>query len=107
MALDGEKAVLIRISRTYRPGMGDAELYERTRKWWVLNPRRDPDWAFAVHAGRVLAVYRIDDWEQDPQSGRWAFRGVRDDNMTHRYGGRDLSEHFPRGAANPIRYLNC
>src|SRR3954469_8400879 len=103
MALDGEKAVLIRISRTFRPGMSEAELYEKTRKWWVLNPRRDPDWAFAVYAGRVLAVYRIDDWERDAQSGRWAFRGARDEEKTRHDAGTDVSEHFPRGAANPIR----
>lgn len=87
--------------------MSEADLYEKTRKWWVMNPRRDPDWAFAVYGGRVLAVYRIDDWERDPQSGRWAFRGARDKEKTRRYAGLDVSEHLPRGAANPIRYVNC
>lgn len=102
-----ERVVLIRINRTYRPNMSDDALYEATRKWWVLNPDRAPDLALAVFHGTVRGVYRIDDWEQDPRSGRWAFRGRSDAKLARDYVGRDVSEYFPRGAANPIRYVNC
>jgi len=109
-----ERAVLIRISRLYRPTMTRDQLYEATRKWWVVNPDRDPDYALSVFGGVVKAVYRIDDWEQPslPErvgrlERRWAFRGVVDPEMEQRYVGSDVTDYFPRGAANPVRYVNC
>src|SRR5438034_68741 len=51
--------------------MGGDELYETTRKWWVVGPQRRefgsesaPEWAMAVFRGVVQAVYRIDGWEK-------------------------------------------
>ena len=110
-----EQVILIRIPRLYRPTMTDEQLYEATRKWWVLNPDRDPDFAFSVVAGEVKAVYSIDGWEQPPveervgrMERRWAFRGHRRmKTMEQRYSGSDVNTYFPRGAANPIRYINC
>lgn len=109
-----ESAVLIRIARLYRPTMSDAELYEATRKWWVRNPNRTPNYAFSVFGGTVQAVYKIDDWERPPREervgrleNRWAFRGERDPAMEARYVGADVSSYFPRGAAFPFRYVNC
>jgi hypothetical protein len=109
-----EQVILIRISRLYRSTMTDAELYEATRKWWVLNPNRAPDYAFSVFGGVVKAVYKIIDWEQPPREERvgrlehrWAFRGEADRAMEERYLRTDVSAYFPRGAANPIRYVNC
>ena len=109
-----ERAVLIRIPRLYRPTMTANDLYEATRKWWVLNPERDPDFAFTIVGGVVKAVFRVHGWEQPPPAERvgrlerrWAFRGVRDDVMERRYVGADVAESFPRGAANPVRYVNC
>jgi hypothetical protein len=102
-----DRVLLIRVNRTYRPGMSDDSLYEATRKWWVLNPDRAPDLAFAIYRGTVRGVFRIDDWEQDAGSGRWAFRGRLDAKLAREYVGRDVSDYFPRGAANPIRYVNC
>jgi serine/threonine-protein kinase len=104
---DCERVVLIRISRLYSPTLSAHELYEATRKWWVLNPAHEPDYAFSVYGGFVRAVYRIESWEQESQRGRWAFHGVKDEEMQRRYVGVDVTEFFPRGAANPIRYLNC
>ncbi len=101
------RVVLIRIPRAYRPGMGSEALYEATRKWWRMNPRRDPDWAFAIVGNRVLAVYRIDGWERSGDSRRWGFHGAADDELERRYVGDDVSDHFRRGAQNPIRYVNC
>lgn len=50
-----ESVLLIRINRTNRPNMSDDALYEATRKWWVLNPDRAPDRAFAVYAAQCAA----------------------------------------------------
>ena len=114
MARIDESVVLIRISRLYRPTMTAQALYEATRKWWVVNPDRGPEYAFSIFGGVVKAAYKIDGWEQPPRDQRvgrlerrWAFYGRIDPRMEERYRGTDVSEHFPRGAANPIRYLNC
>ena len=52
-------------------------------------------------------VFRIDAWHSASRSGRWMFDGAVDTEMERRYVGADVSEYFPRGAANPIRYVNC
>lgn len=102
-----ESVLLIRINRTYRPNMSDDSLYEATRKWWVLNPDRAPDLAFAVFHGTVRGVYRIDDWEQDPRSSRWAFRGRSDAKACERLRRTRCLRIFParRGQPDPIREL--
>ena len=94
--------------------MTPEQLYEATRKWWRLNPARDPDYAFSIFEGVVRAVYRIDDWEQPPPAERvgrlerrWAFRGVPDRERESKYVGADVTQYFSRGNSNPVRYVNC
>lgn len=109
------RAILIRVNTQFRTGMTSDELYEATRKWWVVNPvGRRPEWAFSVYNGIVRAVYRIDDWESDErqesagrQGRRRAFRGARDPAMEDVYVWRDVSGYLSQGAQNPIRYVNC
>lgn len=120
--------VLIRINRNFERGMTDEALYEATRKWWKVGPRRRlldtpgaPRWAMAVYGGIVRAVYRIDAWERpteeeigaDPVDfGRWGFRGTRDFGMEAAYLHRDVSGYLRDAetgnpSQNPIRYVNC
>jgi uncharacterized protein len=108
------RVVLIRISRRFRHGLGAEELYEMTREWWRINPRRNPEFAFAVYEGIVRAVYRIESWHPYPvkeqigrMKGRWAFRGSRDPRLEERYLWTDVSSYLTAGAQNPIKYVNC
>lgn len=103
------RAMLVRISKAYRAGISDEELYTATRQWWRLSPRRRPDYAFSVYGGIVRAVYAIDQdrWEHDPVRGRWRFVGRRDPDLETVYRWRDVSAYLPEGAQNPIRYVNC
>jgi hypothetical protein len=40
-------------------------MYEATRGWWVIGPRRtDADYAFAVSRGVAREVYRLDGWRR-------------------------------------------
>ena len=103
------RVVLIRITSS-PAAMSDDELYERTREWWRMNPRRRADYAFSVHDGIVRAVFAIDSdpssWER-ADNGRRRFSGVRSPDLEASYVWRDVSSYLPFGAQNPIRYVNC
>jgi PD-(D/E)XK nuclease superfamily protein len=107
------KVVLIKIPRSI-PADGDpAALLEATSKWWVIGPARrtpgpaSPDYALAVHRGRVVAAYRVLGWEPAPSGERWGFRGGPAPELRELYKGMDVTSYFPPGAANPLRYVNC
>ena len=103
-----ERTTLIRPRRLYREGMSSAQAYEITRKHWRARPdRHRPDYAFTVHRGVVRHVFRIDHWKREASSGRWMFEGAVDDALERKYVGHSVKEYFPRGAANPVRYMNC
>jgi hypothetical protein len=108
------RVLLIRVRREYRHGMSDAELYEKTRQWWKVNPRRKPEYVFSIFDGIVRAVYRIERWEPVPSAeqvgrmkGRWRFEGARDATLEEHYIWKDVSRYLPPGAQNPIKYVNC
>jgi hypothetical protein len=101
------RVALIRISRAFRRTRTPDELYEATRKWWGVAPKRHhPQYAFSVDDGIVRAVYRIDDWERDP-GGRWAFHGKLDPALDERYGWKRVSSYLRPGSQNPIKYVHC
>ena len=123
VVIDPEHRVaLIRITRQFVPNMPDDALYEGTRKWWKIGPRRRrlgtpaaPEWAMTVFGGVIRAVYRIEGWEQPTQEdiaadakrvSRWAFRGMRDPNMEAIYLYGDVSAYLGV-TQNPVRYVNC
>lgn len=112
------RVLLIRVSREFRHGMTAERLYQKTRQWWKLGPRRrKPEWAFAVYDGIVRAVYRIDhaSWEEPPEEervgrmkGRWAFHGARDPQMEELYVWKSVQRnHLPAGLRAPVKYVNC
>ena len=116
------RVALFRIPRQFHRGMTDEALYEATRKWWPIGPRRRqpnlpsaPQWAMAIAGGVVRAVYRIDGWERpdledvavDPRrSRRWGFRGIRDREMEKSYLYRDVRGYL-RGNQTTVNYVNC
>ncbi len=116
-----EPALMIRINRSYSPGMSTEALYESTRGVWVIGSRRDKvQYALAVSLGIVQEVYSVDSWhpagstayetraQQDVElDGRWEFSGrVAPDSIRSKYLEQSVAHYFPRGAANPITYVN-
>ncbi len=115
-----EPAILIRISRLYRPNMTPAELYDATRGVWKVGPRGSKvQLAFAVFEDVVREVYQVVDWlpagstfltrhpQGEPLRGRREFVGrVAPDEIRRRYVGRYVGRLFPRGARNPVKYVN-
>src|SRR3954454_5679547 len=58
-------ALLIRISRLYKPGMSPQQLYEATRGVWKLGPDKDSaEYALSIAKGVVQEVYSIGAWFQ-------------------------------------------
>lgn len=108
-----DRVVLIRIPLTGAATRTADELYDAARKWWHVGAsRRDggelsPTHALAVMDQTVVAAYRIDVWKPRESDGRWSFEGGEDLTVGERYLGADVSELFPKGAQNPLRYVNC
>lgn len=111
--IDRDHAVLlIRLTDGFDDSLDTAGLYERTRRWWILGPRRDHvEHVFTVHQGTVRACWKVDGWEPapDPPAGqrpRWGFWGRPAPDMDDQYRGLDVSSYFPQGAQSPVRYVN-
>jgi hypothetical protein len=118
-----EPAILIKLSRAYRPGMSSQELYDATRSAWKLGSRREKaKYALSVFHGIAREVYAIAEWVPGGSTmrstdtdgrharirGRQEFVGqVAPEAIRRRYVGRSVAHHFTRGAQNPIAYVNC
>lgn len=114
-------ALLIKIPGLWTPTMSQHALYEATRQWWRIGPKRHKaKYAFAVNHGVIRSVYQIDSWEPgwhkgdewvtEPQGEpphRWRFSGNVDNNLSEQYRNTSVKHLYKPGEANPIRYLNC
>ena len=99
--------LLININKLFDRKMTEAEIYDATRKSWVVGPRRKTaKFAVATYRGLTREVFEINDWYQI--GDRWGFNGKRADEATRTsllY--KSVADLSKRGAANPIRYINC
>jgi hypothetical protein len=114
-----EPVILIRLNKSFKPGMAGTALYDATRGSWVMNPSRHKvTYAFAVHGGIVQEVYEIGEWlpagstvyptrpYMGPSPGRWEFVGsVADESVRRKYLGKSVAEYL--ASRNPIKYVNC
>lgn len=116
-----DPALLIRISRTYRPGMSVGDLYDATRGIWKISERREKArLALAVHKGVVQEVYDITEWHPagttwyasrrftaEECQRRWEFIGsVASSKDRVRYVGKSVAHYFQKGDVNPVKYCN-
>lgn len=102
-----EPVMLININRLFERGLSHEELYDATRKSWVVGERRyKAKYAIATFRGITREIYRIRNWYQ--MENRWAFDGeVADEEIRGALRYKMITGFNKRGAANPIRYLNC
>ena len=113
-ALDTDQSViLININRLFNRTMSDHQVYEATRASWVVGPRREnAKYVVATYRGITRAVYEVDHWYpvSDGASARWAFvkktSKISDDVLANLM-NKSVRALFSKGAANPIRYVNC
>lgn len=117
-----DSVILINISQLYRYGMSPLELYDATRSAWKVGQRcREAEYAFAVYAGNVRAVYEIATWvaagstmltrkhsDESKLQGRLEFVGkLAPAKIQRRYLGKSVRHYFKMGSQNPIKYVNC
>lgn len=106
-----EPVILVSINQTYQPNMNDAELYEATRKWWVVGKRRErAKYAVATYRGKTLEAYEIHEWYPEQYQGRnrWVFRGeIADRHICRELVEKSVKHLRKQGNSNPIFYLNC
>ncbi|WP_407343365.1 hypothetical protein [Pengzhenrongella phosphoraccumulans] len=107
--------ILLRVNKLWSEGMTEDDVYDITRGWWHVGPKREQaQYAVAVAKGVVRGVFLVHDWrprhyEDDgltpAKKVRWAFDGEPAADQTHLI-GLDVKHLFPQGAANPVKYLN-
>jgi len=106
-----ESILLININRLYHRDITESELYDATRKAWVIGNRRcKAKYAIATYRGLTREVYEIDSWYPIEVNGktRWGFHGrLASDEIRSRLRYKSISSYFLKGAANPIKYVNC
>ena len=112
-----ESVLLFQIPVRWRPEMTPEELFESTRGWWKLGPRREnADYAFAVSKGVIRAIYKIEgwrereegdrDWEKDKgKKPRWGFQGQSANDM-QQYLNTNVKHLYKLGDQGP-KYINC
>jgi len=120
-AIIKEPSILIRINRAYHFGMTDVELYDATRSAWKVGYKKDKaQYAFAVYEGVVRDVYEITGWvpggstfatqnqgKRKQRPSRWEFVGtLADIGIRQRYINSYVGHLFPKGAQNPVLYIN-
>lgn len=101
--------LLLRLNKSWYPGISADDLYEVTRAWWVMSRSNADrvDRVLAVADGIVREVYEPHRWVPSPEPGlenRIGFEGVVADDRAN-WIGSDVSGHFRQGSANPVRYL--
>lgn len=102
-----EPILLININKLFDRELSDTQIYDATRKDWVIGHRGNKSkYAIATYRGLTREVYLINNWYQI--GDRWGFNGeVADETIRSKLLYKSIAGFSTRGAANPIRYINC
>ena len=111
LSTDIPALLLININKLYHRDITDEELYDATRMSWVLGKRRElARYAIATYRGLTREIYEIEGWFSISVNGktRWGFNGkVAEEPIRTQFRYKSINSYFEKGAANPIKYLNC
>lgn len=123
-----DNIMIIKVNRSYKPGMSEQEKYDVTRGMWKLNLERAErvKYALSVYFGEVIEVYAPTSWHKGGETlkltrdidildsnrermhyqGRYEFVGkVAPQKVRSRYVGKSVAPLFKRGEANPIKFI--
>lgn len=123
-----DKAILIRINKTFQKSMDRQALYDYTRGRWKINTEKakNATYAISVFKGIIQEVYEIEDWhkagttkssrkpDDKPELnstksliGRFEFTGKpASKDIREKYNQKSVRHYFVRGNSNPINYVN-
>lgn len=115
------RVLLININQQFREGASLDELYEATRFAWKISKSRaeEADVILTTYQGEIRAAFIADEWLEatpenfqgrgTPGSERFGFIGREaSHDIQELYVGKRVPDKYrKRGAANPIKYVNC
>lgn len=115
------RVLLININRQFREGASLDEVYEATRFAWKISKSRaeKAEVILATYQGEIRAAFIADEWLEatpenfqgrgTPGSERFGFIGREaSPDIQELYVGKRVPDKYrKRGAANPIKYVNC
>ena len=71
------QVLLLNISRSYKDGMNEEEIYKCVRRAWG-KPSREVNYVLAITHSKVRGVFRILRWYEDKREPKlWAFDGEK------------------------------
>jgi len=108
-----EKVMLININNLFKTNMNDEEIYEATRKSWIvsLEKANKCEIVMAVYKGVVREVFICNKWEfyEIDKKGkkRNIFYGEKaKEEIRNKYYLKSVEKYWKKGAQNPIKYVN-
>ena len=118
--LSKERFIGFKLNKRWAPDLTPEELYEATRKMWLVGSRRNQaDYALAVSFGIIREVYKIEHfsaqskWEpfthgrdgKELKRAKWGFVGKVAKNVQHLV--NSTVDHCPINPRSVFFYLNC
>lgn len=108
-----EKVMLININNLFNANMNEKEIYEATRKSWIvsLEKANKCEIVMAVYKGVVREVFICNKWEfyEIDKKGkkRSIFYGEKaKEEIRNKYYLKSVEKYWKKGAQYPIKYVN-
>jgi len=104
-------SVIIRVSKSYKPGMTPSDLYEISRGNWALNINNasKAELAYIAFKGKILEVYEIAEWEETDQiagNGKPRIRFNGKPSQVNQFQiGLSAKYLFKKGDVSPVKYM--
>lgn len=107
-AIFDDPIILININNQYRRNMTADELYEATRKHWVVDRHRVSNIKIActVYRGIIREVFIVRQWLPSPNSRRSYFEGeIAPQDIREKYLYKSVARYWKQGSQWPTKYV--
>lgn len=105
-----DNVILININNLYHFWINDEELYQATRKSWILKKERASNATYAIshYHWIIRAVYKIDYWIKSTEhENRYEFIwNIASEEIIEKYLHKTIKKYFKQWSQNPIKYVN-
>lgn len=115
-----ENVGIIKVNKTFKPGMDIFSLYEVTRTAWIVNPDEasSVDYILSVYNGIILDVFTVTAWfkacavmnstikPSEVEYNRYEFVGnIAPAEIRNKYKGKSVKNLFERGNRHPVTLI--